>query len=101
MVRADELTAPNEYVVCREDELPPGAVKIVPIGKFGVGVFNVDGRYFALVNYCLHRGAPVCRGRVTGLAAAGEAPYEAHWIRDGEILRCPWHGWDFEIETGQ
>jgi nitrite reductase (NADH) small subunit len=91
----------DEWVVGRVEELPPGSVTIVPLGKFGVGVFNVHGRYHALVNYCVHRGAPLCRGSVGGTAVATDAPYEIRWTRDGEIVRCPWHGWEYDIGTGR
>jgi nitrite reductase (NADH) small subunit len=91
--------AKRRVVVGHVDELAPGDVKIVPEGKFGVGVFNVDGEYFALTNYCPHRGAPLCRGQVTGMTEA-TGPYECAWIREGEILRCPWHGWEFAIKDG-
>ena len=87
--------------VCRVEDLPPGTVKIVPVGKFGIGVFNVDGRYYGLANYCPHRGGPLCLGRVTGLVEAGVAPYQITWSRVGQFVRCPWHGMEFEIATGR
>jgi nitrite reductase (NADH) small subunit len=88
-------------VVCAADDLPPGSVKIVPVGKFGVGVFNVGGRYFALTNYCPHRGAPLCLGQIRGKSKAGTRPYQIEWIMEGEILSCVWHGWEYEIATGE
>lgn len=91
----------SSRAVCRVEELPPGTVKIVPVGKFGIGVFNVDGRYYGLLNYCPHRGGPLCLGRVTGLVEAGTAPYEITWSRAGQFVRCPWHGIEFEIATGR
>ena len=63
-------------------------------------MFNVAGEYFALVNRCPHEGAPLCRGRVVGLASA-EKPGQYSLTRQGELLRCPWHGWEFDIRTGQ
>jgi nitrite reductase/ring-hydroxylating ferredoxin subunit len=75
-------------------------MKLVPVGKFGVGVFNVAGKFYGITNYCPHRGAPLCLGRVTGLAVAGPRAYEALWTGDGEVLRCPWHGWEFDITSG-
>jgi nitrite reductase/ring-hydroxylating ferredoxin subunit len=92
--------ARKRIVVGTIDELPPGSVKIVPEGKFGIGVFNVNGEYYALTNYCPHRGAPLCRGVVTGMTEATR-PYETAWVREGEILRCPWHGWEFTIKDGR
>ncbi len=91
----------ERVVVGRVEDLPPGSVMIVPRGKFGIGVYNVGGAFYALTNYCLHRGAPLCRGQVTGKVVAGDAPYESRMIRAGEFLRCPWHGWEFEIATGR
>ncbi len=68
-----------------------------------VGVFNVGGAYFALKSVCPHQGGPLCKGRLTGTAipvfAEGEAP-QLEWVREGEILRCPWHAWEFDIRTG-
>jgi nitrite reductase/ring-hydroxylating ferredoxin subunit len=94
------VTAGARYVVARAEDLPPGSSRLVPVGKFGVGVYNVGGDYYALTNFCPHRGGPLCRGRTTGWAAPGERPWEFAWTREGEILRCPWHQWEFDIATG-
>jgi nitrite reductase/ring-hydroxylating ferredoxin subunit len=85
---------------CRIEELPPGSRKIVPGGRFGIGVFNSGGALYALANRCPHDGAPVCLGPVTGTTES-ERSYDAKWVKDGEILRCPWHGWEFELATGK
>lgn len=89
-----------EVVVGRADEIPPGTVRVVPVGPYGVGIYNVDGHFHALLNYCVHEGAPVCSGKITGTS---DSPGERRtiWIRHGEILRCPWHGWEFEIQSGR
>jgi len=94
------MKAGGRYVVGNLDELPPGTMKLVPVGKFGVGVYNVGGQLFALTNYCPHRGGPLCQGQVIGWAEQGERPWEIRWTRHGEILRCPWHQWEFEIKSG-
>jgi nitrite reductase/ring-hydroxylating ferredoxin subunit len=94
-----ETRSAAEVVVGRVEDLPPGSVKIVPVGPFGVGVFNVNGEFHALNNYCPHRGGPMCLGETTGTTRSPE--YGAlEWIADGEILKCPWHGWEFSIPTG-
>ena|SRR5579872_2046333 len=89
-----------KVAVCKVTDIPPGGRRVLPFGKFGIGVFNVGGTFHALANYCPHRGAPVCLGWLTGKATATGRGYQIGWEKDGEILRCPWHGWEFEIETG-
>ncbi len=88
------------HPIGRVSELPPGSRKIVEIAGRSIGVFNVDGEFYALRNVCPHQGAPLCQGSVGGTAAAS-APGEYVWEREGEILRCPWHGWEFDITTGR
>jgi len=65
-----------------------------------IGVFNVGGRFHALHNRCPHRGGELCRGPVTGTAVL-TGDYRFRYGRDGELVRCAWHGWEFEIESGR
>ena len=88
------------FVVGPASELPPDSRRIVTVNGREIGVFNVNGRYYALRNLCPHQSAPVCLGELTGLAFSDE-PGEIEWTREGEILRCPWHGWEFDIITGR
>jgi nitrite reductase/ring-hydroxylating ferredoxin subunit len=88
------------HVVGTTDEIGPGERKIVEIDGRSIGVFNVAGELYALRNACPHQGAPLCRGLVTGTMADSK-PGEFDWQREGEILRCPWHGWEFELKTGR
>jgi nitrite reductase (NADH) small subunit len=91
----------REHVVCTEDEIPPGTHKVFPIGRHGVGVYNVNGVFYAIANYCPHEGGPLCTGRVRGRSVvSGDAPGGASVIRDGEFIYCPWHQWGFELATG-
>ena len=87
-------------VVCAADELPPGTRRIVTVGARSIGVFNVGGRYYALRNVCPHQGAPLCRGPLTGTTLPGP-PGSYRYAREGEILRCPWHGWEFDVTNGR
>lgn len=86
-------------------DIPPGARKIVyPTPRLGVGVFNVAGRFYALKNTCPHQGAQLCRGALTGTSVTRVTPdgrYEVEWVREGEILSCPWHHWQFDIASGR
>src|SRR5436190_19961643 len=84
------------HLVARTSELPPGARKIVEVAGRSIGIFNVHGRYVAVLNVCPHEQAPVCRGRVGGTTLPS-GPGEYCWGRAGEILACPWHGWEFDL----
>lgn len=90
----------SRHVVCRVEELPPGERKIINVRGRTIGVFNVHGTYYALLNRCPHLAAPLCKGVVTGLIT-GPKPYQFEFSRDGEVLRCPWHGWEFDITNGE
>ncbi|BCB82857.1 Rieske (2Fe-2S) protein [Phytohabitans suffuscus] len=95
------LARGREHVVATVDEIPPGQSKVVPIGRYGVGVYNVDGRFYAIANYCPHEGGPLCQGRTHGQSVVDEGrPGGAAEIRDGEFIYCPWHQWGFELATG-
>ena len=88
--------------VCAIADLPPGTMKLVQVGKFGVGVYNIEGSVYAIANYCAHEGAPLCSGLVGGTNEfAPEVPGQLRRVREGKILRCPWHQWEFDITTGR
>lgn len=88
------------YVVGTVSEIPPGERKIIQAGNRTIGVFNVGGAFYALRNTCPHQGAPLCKGHVTGTTLPSQ-PGEYIWAKEGEILRCPWHGWEFDITNGR
>ena len=88
------------YIVGTTDEILPGQRKIVEIGGRSVGVFNVNGEYFAVLNRCPHQGGSLCSGRQSGVVTSTR-PGEYVTSRSGEIIRCPWHGWEFDLRTGQ
>ncbi len=88
------------FEVCPVADLPPGERKIVEIDGLSIGVFNVNGRFHALLNRCPHMGGPLCAGLIRGLVV-GPEPYKYELEREGEILRCPWHGWEFDITNGR
>jgi 3-phenylpropionate/trans-cinnamate dioxygenase ferredoxin subunit len=90
----------GRHVVARVDEIPPGGRKIVRIEGREVGLFNLDGAFYALKNACPHQGARVCLGRIVGTTLPSDA-HEYRYGKEGRILRCPWHSWEYEIETGQ
>ena len=54
------------FLVGRADDIPPGSRKIVRIAGRSIGVFNVDGAFYAIRNRCPHQGAPLCEGKLWG-----------------------------------
>jgi nitrite reductase/ring-hydroxylating ferredoxin subunit len=90
----------TRYIVATVEEIPPGGRKIVEVAGRSIGVFNLNGEFFALRNRCPHQGGPLCAGSLGGLIVSS-GPGEYHYSRAGEMLRCPWHGWEFDIRTGQ
>jgi nitrite reductase/ring-hydroxylating ferredoxin subunit len=88
------------HIVARASEIPPGSNKVVGVDGRDIVVFHVSGEFFALLNRCPHEGAPldkaVCIARLTS-----PEPGVYQRSRIGEMLRCPWHGWEFDIRNGQ
>jgi len=88
------------HVVAKVDELDIGKSKLVKVAGRDIALFNVKGEFFAIANRCPHEGADLCRGQLVGLAESDE-PGKYRMTRHGELVRCPWHGWEFDIRTGK
>jgi nitrite reductase (NADH) small subunit len=92
----------SEHVVCKVEELPPGGRKIVQVRRQQIGVYNVNGTYYALHSMCPHQFGPLCHGPVGGeMICNAQTRWHFEWTRNGEILSCPWHGMEFDLTTGQ
>jgi nitrite reductase (NADH) small subunit len=89
----------KRHPVAKASDLPPGGRRIVSVGRVEIGLFNVGGEVRAYRNACPHAGAPVCIGRVSGTSLPSKV-YEYIYGSEGCILRCPWHGWEFDLRTG-
>lgn len=89
-----------DHVLGPVGDFPPGTSRIVEVGGRSIGVFNVDGTFYALRNRCPHQGGPLCRGMVQG---KWESPrvYERVINEEERVLKCPWHGWQFDLSTGK
>jgi 3-phenylpropionate/trans-cinnamate dioxygenase ferredoxin subunit len=88
------------HVVGRVSDLPEGGRLLIELQGHKVGIFHVRGRYYALLNRCPHMGAELCRGSILGhLEAAG--PGEFNYDASRSLVRCPWHGWEYDLATGQ
>lgn len=90
----------TRYIVGTAGDIPPGERKIVSVDGREIGVFNVDGEFYAVRNSCPHQGGPLCLGLVVGSVPASPPGVYDH-RRTKEILQCPWHQWEFDIRTGK
>ena len=89
----------NKYVVASLDDFPAEGRKLVQVKGRPIVIFKLGDEFFALSNSCPHQGGSLCHGRQIGLVDAPQ-PGEYNYSRAGEIIRCPWHGWEFDIRTG-
>jgi nitrite reductase (NADH) small subunit len=90
----------RRLLVCAESELAPGERIVRELDGVSVGVFNVGGELYALHNRCPHRGGALCLGPVTGTALFTD-DFRYVYGRAGELVRCAWHGWEFDIASGR
>jgi nitrite reductase/ring-hydroxylating ferredoxin subunit len=90
----------SKHVVAVAREIPPGNRKLVTVRGRPIAIFNIKGEFYGLLNRCPHQGGPMCEGVLTGLIQSDD-PGTYQYSRSGEILRCPWHGWEFDVKTGQ
>ena len=77
------------YRVADVDELPTGRVKTVTAGVHSMALTHIDGDFTAMDNRCPHQGGPLGEGSIE-VGKNGQC-----------LLRCPWHGWDFDPKTGR
>ena len=90
----------TRHIVARTSEIPPGGNKVFGVEGRDIVVFHVNGEFFALLNRCPHEGAPLEKAAcVARLTSPEPGVYERS--RVGELLRCPWHGWEFDMRNGQ
>lgn len=94
----------GEHVVSAASELSDGDRVVTEIEGREIAVFRLDGDLHAYLNWCAHQGGPTCEGALTGTY---ESDYDREanevslsWCREGEVLMCPWHGWEYDLTSG-
>jgi 3-phenylpropionate/trans-cinnamate dioxygenase ferredoxin subunit len=84
-----------------EDSFTEGAVKLVKVGTHEVGVVRLKGKFYAIRNVCPHQLGPVCNGLLRPLlVASGQLAGDLSCDSERSVLTCPWHGWEFYVESG-
>lgn len=95
-----QATKNSPHKAGKLDEFPVGKFRIVNLGGTEVGIIRLkNGEIHAVRNMCPHKTAPVCRGFLGGTWPPSD-PGRLEFERDGEILVCPRHGWEFDIRSG-
>lgn len=71
--------------VGRAEDVPPGRCATVELldGR-ELALYNIEGEFYAIENFCPHKGAPLADGNLCG-----------------HTIECDWHGWRFDVRTGQ
>ena len=90
----------TKYVVAPVREIAPGGRKLVEVKGRRIVIFNLKGEFFAVSDRCPHQGGPLSEGLLTGFVSS-PAPGEYCYSRQGEVIRCPWHSWEYDIRTGK
>lgn len=94
-----------EIYIGREDEFEDRGRKVVVNGDLEIGVFLVDGEFYAWENKCVHQGGPICQGRILNRVIERIAPDKTSeglaWSDEDVHIVCPWHGYEFNIRTGR
>ena len=89
------------HVIGRLADFPVGEMTIVDVAGVEVGVYHgTDGRLHAVRNVCPHYAAPICRGTVSGTMVPS-SPGVLEYGLDEQVLRCPWHGFEYDLTTGR
>jgi nitrite reductase (NADH) small subunit len=70
--------------VAHVEDVPPGTARVVKAGERELALFNVGGNFHATQGECLHLGGPLGHGKL-----------------DGCVVSCPWHGWQYDVTTGE
>ena len=68
----------------RKDEIPAGSIREFQVDGHTLAISNVDGKFHAIDNTCLHRGGPLAQGELKGVT-----------------VTCPWHGWQYDVTSGK
>lgn len=88
------------HFVTRLDELADAKPRLFTIEGRSIGLIRTNGSVYAVRNVCPHKRAPVCRGTLRGTMLPSDPGTFIFGLED-QVLQCPWHGWEFDLNTGR
>jgi 3-phenylpropionate/trans-cinnamate dioxygenase ferredoxin subunit len=82
------------------DAFPLGSCRRMDVDRRAIAVFHLEDGFFAIKDSCPHQGAALSEGVVVGRLTA-DAPGCYRYDTEHKRVRCPWHGWEYDLRTGQ
>jgi nitrite reductase (NADH) small subunit len=97
----DRPATGSRHVVGAVDDFPAGSRRVVKIGKRAIGIINSGDDFYAVLDVCPHELVAICEhGAVSGTSLPSSAAGEIEYGLEGRVLRCPWHGYEFDLRSG-
>ena len=90
-----------KVVVGKVSDFANGDRKIIDVNGKSIGVFRVDDQFYAIRNRCPHQFGPLCVGDARAAGGLRAAPATCGWTPGPPLIACPWHGWEYDLATGQ
>ena len=75
---------PNFVTLAKTTDIQPGTARAYRLGGYSVAVYNCQGKFLATSNTCQHEGG-----------------YLADGVLTANVIMCPLHGWEYNVETGE
>jgi nitrite reductase/ring-hydroxylating ferredoxin subunit len=86
--------------VGRVDDFAEGRISSITVGRAEIGIVRWSGKIYAVSSLCIHQGAPLCQGVLAGRLTAVR-PGDMVLDDTAPVIACPWHGWEFDVRTGE
>ena len=94
-----------ELFVGKETDFEDRDRKIIAQGDLEIGVFHVNGDFYAYENNCVHQGGPVCQGKILNKVEevlADDKTSKGLKFSESDVhIVCPWHGYEYNLMTGR
>lgn len=90
----------TRHVVAEVDGFPDQGIRHIEVAGREICLVRLGDEFFALMDRCPHGGARLSGGRLAG-AVESDGPGHYRLCRQSEMLKCPWHGWEYDVRTGQ
>lgn len=88
-------------VVCKVTDVAKGRLTPARLGRAKLLLARLgDGTIRAVAARCPHQGADLEAGCVAAFVDS-DRPNELAVAEGGEVLRCPWHGFEFDLASGE